>query len=74
MSRQETQGIKMKLTISTNTADKADAYVSEKEFSIIIKFLQGHGADLKEFSAEHSSVLDDETWFNERDRDEHGAR
>ena len=61
----------MRLTISDNTTDLADAFVTKKEMQEIIDKLNRNGCDIKycedPYLHEPVSVLDDTSWFDDPD-------
>jgi hypothetical protein len=68
----------MKLIISDEASDVADAFVTKKEMQAIIDKLNSSGCDI-EYQEAPIFLNDDwederDSWFNDWDRDEHGAR
>ena len=57
----------MKLTISDDTSDLADVFVTKAEICEVIDKLRGWGSGIeyREETEEAESVLDDTSWFDD---------
>ena len=59
----------MKLTISDNTSDQSDVFVTKTELCEVINKLRAWGSiiEYREETEEAESVLDDTSWFDDPD-------